>query len=607
MPVVTKIQLAADAFAYLPIHILGFLAPKFENVDFKDRFKVGVVADGPLSGDLGCIKALEQGLADIVVCDPFAIATATNPDDYCVIGGLIRKSCFWIVSDDTNADDVSKLQVSFALGHTDDLITGKKWMDRCISRYEGWRNSKIQTFGFGDVVDAAAALSKKLDQNSSTRRMGATAAITASILNLALIVNRDKNREKWKVHRLFATKEGEEYLTTAFLCKRDKLTDPKFRKRAAEYLAHVMYAINIIRSMPVRTEEIVVNICADPTRFIVERGKCSVEIDETFKVSVSQMMVTNDIQRPAVENVSISTIKYALEHLKTPDGSDIFSNYCKISKNEWEQAKLNYGVAEEKITFREFYDESIVNDALRVAGIIAAGNPTGELLESSRSRVRDREVNSFFNLVFSGFSFYSSHLAWEVGAKIPSIALFTLSILSIVYRIFPIITHHTFTTLSRIINSVLDFILKAIPLAAFLLGIWSISAITQIVWSGCDKWTDAQTTLPQLITGLFDFTQERVTPPYKPMPTDGLSTQCASIKPNGISNILAKAGGLLNNADIQRDDVYFVFAASIACVFYAIAEPRAFFEKRISSFNSFKISTLKIFNCILILLRVVQK
>ena len=139
-----RIVQAADAVAYLPLYVaedLQVSLPRAGRDPLRwedafgepcrsppEEFLGNVKADSHRRGDLGCVRAIcaaadaDQPL--IGICDPLAVEK--HEQELAIIGGLIKRACFWCLTDkDSKARNVDALHVDSLFVHDSNFLTGE--------------------------------------------------------------------------------------------------------------------------------------------------------------------------------------------------------------------------------------------------------------------------------------------------------------------------------------------------------------------------------------------------------------------------------------------------------------------------------------------------
>ena len=335
----TQIVLAADAVAYLPFFVANDLKPQIKVsgglLSWDEAFlRYTTEPQNTLStlppaesrtGDVGCLNAVINAWetdkrAWIAICDPCEIPMLRDSSKLVVVGGLIKRACFWCVADDHvgGASDPRQLAIQNLAIHEPGLATGYQ-IGHYVAKLRAPIKPLVYTGPFGLVVDGAAWLSSEEGQ------MTGVAAVTASVLSAALAEQEKLFRIRFALHEM---EEFTDFLTTGFVVHKEALKDDLFRDHLRLLLYGTILASKMLKQSPASAMEYIRRFCRRNDRFVEER------LLDSAKVEGSRI-VPKTIKPSKPTAVKESTVRRVHELLFD---SDLYSCDGEITDSQWQSA-----------------------------------------------------------------------------------------------------------------------------------------------------------------------------------------------------------------------------------------------------------------------------
>jgi hypothetical protein len=548
-PPPTKIVLAADAFAYLPIHALNKLKPSEGGEAWDEKFEIisdpqaGIctsVVKAP--GDMGCIQRIiaEQNLGNFVVgiCDPLEILRSGQETELRIIGGLINRPCFWMVADAHSGHTMSTLDIEFFCQHHSELLTAFMWSNTIFDEISNRNHRELRPIqriegSFDDVIDGAVFLKQKCGASR-------IAALTPCVLSVALL--SQKHPSDWNVFKLFDDPRYDKSLTTAFVVHKDALNsiNKEFHERASYLMSQVILIVNFFRNNPSEMSGMIQRLCKDVNRFAGER-----QIDATTSVtgnrisSALKRKIKNGIETLFSLPVNKAVSDKVYELLEGSNGQDIFCSACEISEIEWTRAvefRLPH-LQKSKTAFELFYDNKLLK--------IAQDRVVQKSLYGAPAHLVD-----FHRKIFQERAYFARCVLW-----FPSVVIFLAVILEFGFYktiVFSIISYllcfsaffgilKTPKTLKWIFEKIqAKYVITGGWLVCIVLIIWGISFAVRMIYFGIDDLNDDA----KLAEWSVKFSQYRAGHYWN----------------YNITSIF----GLLDRSHIQRDDAYGITTLAVS-------------------------------------------
>lgn len=549
----TKIILAADAFAYLPIHALDEFKPSENGEDWDKTFDVITdprIGDDPkilaavtAPADRGCIQRIiaerDSGNMVVGVCDPLEIIRSKKSSELCIIGGLINRPCFWMIADKHSGNTMSLLNIDFFCQHHRDMLTADTWSKK-LFREISPRNShgahSIQRFigDFDDVVDGAVFLKEKVT-------VSRIAALTPCVLSAALLLN--SRASDWNAYKIFDDKRFSKSLTTAFVVHRDALSDSnfEFHERISYFISQIIMVVNFFRNNPTEMTGMIERLCKDKKRFEGER-----QIDSASSVSggliVSELKTVKIRGVPIVASLPVDTqvSEIARNLLHGEDEKDIYSSACDITEIEWNNAIEVYlsDMPKNELPLDSFYSNKILKLAHDRVIHKSLYGLDAKIFTSNRRIDEDRLYYARFSLLFpiiaTIFMLWSDGSinvfdTWSLNIKILlSILIYVIGLMAFFkYLKIPKIVKRNFSMIN------VDGVIFAVWLLLIPLVFWGFAFAMRLVYYGIEE---------------------------------NLTIEQLKIYQNNhsLNYILSSLCGLLDGWKIKRDDVYGIITVAVS-------------------------------------------
>lgn len=541
----TKIILAADAVAYLPIHALSELKPSENGATWNQQFDIvdDPQADADKSivsatGDRGCIQRIiaenDRGNLVVGVCDPLQILRSGKEAELCVVGGLINRPCFWVVADNHSGTSISTLDIEEFCQHQPQLLTSTMWSNKLFDQITT-RNNKhddpIRRYvgSFDDVIDGAVFLK----ENLKTSRI---AALTPCVLSVALL--QETRGPDWRAFKLFDDVRYRYSTTTAFVVHRDALSDINidFHERLAYFISQVISMINHWRNNRSEMSAMIQRLCADVHRFKEERQiNCASSVAGGSIVSALGSKTVRGVKLPASMPIDASVSNTVSELLIGEDGADIFCSACEIRLEDWNNAISFYGAAlsNPPTPLNLVYSDKILKMSHEMVVNRSLFGISATKFNEMRRLNYEREYFASMFLVFPTFVIVLVYLfsAYSWSAHILAISMYVIGLLVIFQKLkIP----KKLKWLTRLINS--NFVVSASWSFLVFLIIWATSFALRLVYFGAPENNDP------LFNEKFGIYKTNYPINYN------------------ISSIF----GVLDSWKIQRDDIYGIVTVSVS-------------------------------------------
>lgn len=356
-----QIVQAADAVAYLPLYVaergryelaledgthLGWddaFDPPFRSPP--EEYLQGVVGETRRTGDLGCLAAIEQAwrlhqVPLIGICDPCSIVDF-HKDSLVIVGGFIRRACFWCLTDDVRVRRPEDLSVSHLFIHEPGFETGHKIgreFYEAISKRAGGPPDTIQGV-FELLIDGAVWLKRNKSESS-------IAAISASILSCVLATKNGFNI----AFPLYELEKYHEFLSTAIVVHREAIEKREDVRRALTLL--LLSLKDSTRSVTNRSDTIeeILRLTDGTNRFANER------LIDCARVQDKAVIRIAEDKSSTLAPVSASQARAVWESLRP-----LYSTDCSISETEWQNAWHARGRIVDTPKLDSYFDRSIIN------------------------------------------------------------------------------------------------------------------------------------------------------------------------------------------------------------------------------------------------------
>jgi len=423
----TRVILAADAVAYLPV----FLANSFDlwmdgptgRLEWSNEFTLFKPPNPSMlppgldkensTGDLAVLNAIvhcweKKREALIGICDPCELPLFEGGDKLALVGGLIRKACFWCVGDETfrASNTITGLPVEHLAIHGAGYATGYHIGHDLADRMSptGRRHPVIYDGEIDLVVDGAVYMSQ-------TMKLEGVMAITASVLSASLARTRGFPM-RIPVHHedvRFA-----DFLTTGIVVPRDALSTD-FALRLQLFLYGVIYGSNFFYEAPKATKRLLTEMCMSKDRFAGERRLDSAVVE-------GHKIIATEASPEAIKDVPPEVIKDTYNELRS---NDLYSTSGDITDAQWNNA--HFGKREFRLRewppLRDYFFDGPLRSAQRLFADHRGekllshelsrcdeelGASKDELL-SSKMRVRwlRREIYALLGILVLMFTYYN--------------------------------------------------------------------------------------------------------------------------------------------------------------------------------------------------------
>jgi len=402
-----RIIQAADAIAYLPLYVAEDQQFKLDRgikkpiLHWHDAF--GEPARSPpeeyvshlsanlhRTGDLGCLNAIvhawEKDQQPLIgICDPIGIERWDYESKLAIVGGFIRRACFWCLTDQVStARGFSDLDIDSLFIHDAGFSTGHAIGEQIAGELR--QQVDIVTGSFELLVDGAVWQKKTFP----SRKL---AAISASILSCVIAKNRQQLRVAFPLH---SVDEYSEFLSTAIVVPRQCLEDEGFRDAVTLLVLALQEAVNYLEKTEAQGTRKLMELVNNDGRFAQERIIDSAEVVDSKVVPLrTGALAIADENLAKVSDADASLIYKSLVN------ADLYARDGRIETREWENA-WRTRPNKEVPPLARFFDRRILDQASmqRIVGGVSAQPPRSRFFLFTLLIIA---AVLFVGLQFSGF------------------------------------------------------------------------------------------------------------------------------------------------------------------------------------------------------------
>jgi hypothetical protein len=358
-----RIIQAADAVAYLPLYVAerGGVALELghgRELTWNDAFGepsrsppieyLEAISTGPgRSGDQGCLNAVagaweSKRVPLIGFCDPCNI-TAHHADKLVIVGGFIRRACFWCLTDNNvDAAKPEDLTVTDLFIHGSGFETGHKIGEKILGLLRRRANPPDVVEGSFELLIDGAVWYKKANPSRHI------AAVSASILSCVIAEEEHGFKVAFPLNKLA---EYREFLTTGIVVHREALQDQEMRVALKLLLRSLMWCQKHIAVMNHAVEELLI-LANEQGRFSHERRINSARVEGLAVVP------NGEAAESPLQNITRSQATAVWRALCR---DSIYDPTCDISANQWENAWKLRG--DEPPPLDRYFDRTILDEA----------------------------------------------------------------------------------------------------------------------------------------------------------------------------------------------------------------------------------------------------
>jgi hypothetical protein len=373
-----RIIQAADAVAYLPLYVAEdqqyeLIRKQKPNLLWTEAF--GEPARSPPAeyvshiraaihrgGDLGCLHAVVKAWDDdkqplIGICDPIEIEKWGYESKLAIVGGFIRRACFWCLTDKASkAEDLSGLDIESLFIHDAGFSTGHAIGEQIASEMRKQFDTVPGSF---ELLVDGAVWQKKKDPDKKL------AAISASILSCVIASAREDLKVAFPLHK---DDRYSEFLSTAIVVPRQCLEDEDFRDALTLLILAIQEAVNYLEKTNLQGKLKLMGLVNDDGRFAQERM-----IDSAEVVDSKVVPLRTGTGGTAEGNLAKVTEDDAKEIYKSLIDADLYARDGRIEAHEWENAWRTRS-SKTAPSLTRFFDSRILDQASksRIRGGTAA-------------------------------------------------------------------------------------------------------------------------------------------------------------------------------------------------------------------------------------------